>query len=582
MVKFKMIDAGVKNKISICRFTATPLLVALICIFSSMSARAAQSFAPGAGTLLQEQNQSQTPIPSPSATGLKPQQTPPKQIAYGHPFKVTSLHIEGNTIFSTAVLHTLVANAEGQQMDLVGWNAVADRITTYYHDHGYMLSRAVIPAQSISSNGVMTIDVLEPHFESLMIDNHSIVDKKWLTATLDNIQPNDFVEQKKLNHTLLLLSDIPGTLINATLTPGTNPDTSDLLVNVEPSSAIYGNVNLDNYGNPYTGDVRLGSTVNFVNLLNHGDIFTLSGDTSGKDMDYGRASYEWLVNGQGTRAGGAYSVLRYILGAPLTSLDAHGTADVASVWVKHPFERSKTANLYGQLEYDHEQLNDDIDSTSINNSRHLDNLTGTLSGDSRDRFFSGGANTWTAGFTSGRVTFDNVNSQLYDAANPVTQGEFTKWNGTFVRLQNLSDKNSLYFLLSGQWASKNLDYSQKMIGGGPFTVRAYGMGILSGDDGALFTTEFRRQLGDVEHGQLQGIVFYDDEHLTINQNPWSATYGTVNTANLEGIGAGLNWQSTNNQWAGKVYLATPVGTTPALLFGQSKSVDAWIEINKMF
>jgi hemolysin activation/secretion protein len=311
--------------------------------------------------------------------------------------------------------------------------------------------------------------------------------------------------------------------------------------------------------------------------VHHGDVLSITGLTTGKDMDYGRLGYETLLNGLGSRLGASFSALHYVLGGSLAPLDGHGTAQVESLWAKHPFARSRDFNLYGQLQYDQMQLKDHVDASSIKIDRHLGAWTASLSGDARDAILSGGVNTWNLGWTGGRVGFDDASTQVADAAAAKTQGEFSKWTANLARLQSLSPADTLYLAFSGQWANTNLDAAEKMSVGGPFTVRAYDTGAVSGDSGYRAVVELRHDLGAFLGGQWQATAFVEGAHVTVNRNTWVAG---ANSATLSGAGVGLDW-SGPNQWSAKAYVATPIGSTPVLV-GTSKSARAWVEIGKGF
>jgi hemolysin activation/secretion protein len=334
---------------------------------------------------------------------------------------------------------------------------------------------------------------------------------------------------------------------------------------------------LDNYGNRYTGRARIGATVNFYNPLRHGDALSASALTSGSGMQYGRIGYDMLLNGQGTRLGGSYSALRYVLGDTLSALEAHGSAEVQSLFAKHPLVRSRDVNLYGQLQYDRLKLADRIDASAIRTDRHLDNWRASLSGDARDALLAGGVISWSVSWTGGRVGFDDSAAQLADAATAGTEGGFSKWNASLTRVQNLNPKSDLYLSFFGQWANANLDASQKMIAGGPYTVRAYDMGAVAGDSGYVGSVEWRHDLGQAWRGQWQALVFIDSAHVTVNKNTWVA--GT-NSATLSGAGAGLAWAGPD-AWSARAYIAAPIGATPALV-SSTPSARAWIEIGKAF
>ena len=544
-----------------------PLLAALL----TLPALASAGPVPGAGSILQQINPSLAPAPSGNQTGLRLQKPSGEKIPSTMSFQVKKINITGNTKFDAATLHALVADAEGKNLTLTDLEGFASKITDYYHAHGYPLARAIIPAQTIR-DGEVTIEVIEANYGKVKLQNRSKVEDSLLQSTLSPLASGKVIEQQSMDHALLLLSDIPGVAVSATLLPGEAVGTSDLVVQAEPGPAAIGNVTLDNYGNAYTGRVRAGGAVSFFNLLHHGDTLSVNGLSTGSGMNYGRLSYESVLNGYGTTAGAAYSALHYILGDALSNLNGHGTAQVGSLWSRHPFIRSRKYNLYGQIQYDRLKLQDHIDAASIRTDRHLDDWTATLSGDHRHL---AGIDTWSLAGTSGRVSFDDAAAGAADAATARTAGGFAKWNLNYARLQGLGANNVLYFAFTGQWSNQNLDPSQQMVAGGPYTVRAYDMGVLSGDEGYLGTLEFRREIARY-HGNWQAIAFYDSERVTVNRNPWVA--GT-NAATLSGGGVGLNWEGAKG-WKMKTYLAFRTNSTQ--LVPAASSSRAWVEFGKGF
>jgi hemolysin activation/secretion protein len=531
---------------------------------------------PDAGSILQ-QVQPVTPPPTPSSeTGLTIEREGVSNLPQTAPFLVSSIQIVGNTLFDTPTLHALVADAEGQSLTLLQLHERVIRLTRYYQRHGYPLARAIIPQQLIQA-GSVRIEIIEARYGRVLLDNGSRVHDPVLLATLSPLQSGQTISQGPLDHSLLLLSDVPGVIVNATLKPGEAVGTSDLVVGTAPTPTVNGNLTLDNFGDRFTGGARLGGTVNLVDPLHHGDTLSLSGLSSGSDMDYGRVAYDSLLNGEGTRVGVSYSALRYKLGDPLSALDAHGTAEVESLWAKQPLIRSADVNLYGQIQYDHLQLDDHIDATGIKTDRSLDNGTVSLIGDARDAWLRGGVTSWTTSLTSGQVGFDNAAAQLADAASVRTEGHYLKWNANFYRLQNVTAANTLYVALSGQWANANLDSSQKMLAGGPYTGRAYDMDAIAGDTGYQETVEFRHELGIAWQGRWQALAFLDSAQVTVDKNQVVAG---KNTATLSGVGVGLNWAGPYSLSA-KTYIAARIGPTPVLVQDPS-SVRAWFEFSKGF
>lgn len=558
------------------RGSVRPLCAALLAAWVPLAAQAADPVLPGAGSILQQVQPVLPPAAAPSGTGLTIEREGGARAPSSAPFLVQSIRIAGNTLFDAATLHALVADAEGKSVTLSQLEGLAARITSYYHRHGYPLARAVIPAQTIRE-GVVSLAIIEARYGNVSAENGSRVKDSLLQATLAPVRAGQAIGQSEMDHALLLLSDIPGVVVDATLRPGGAVGTSDLLVNVTPGATVSGGVVLDNHGNRFTGRARVGATLNFINPLHHGDVLTFNALSSGSGTRYGRVAYEALLNGRGTRLGGAWSALRYELGEPLAALDAHGTARVQSVWAKHPLVRTRDINLYGQFQYDHLRLRDHIDASAIRTDRHLDNLTLSMAGDARDGFLSPSVNAWSLGWTAGRVGFDDASAQLADADGARTQGGFSRWNVSLARLQSLGLANGLYLAFSGQWSDANLDPSQKMTAGGPYTVRAYDTGAVSGDAGYLATIEFRHSLAAAWQGHWEAVAFLDSSRVRINRIARAA--GT-NSATLSGAGVGLNWAGPD-QWTARVFIARRIGPLPALV-ASTASVRGWVEIRKGF
>lgn len=544
-----------------------------------LAARAADPLPVDIGTILQQVQPAQPFAAPPRGEGPalnKEENTAPPPERPAVSVDVTSIKILGNTLVETETLHGLVADAEGKRLTLDQLDEMATRIGRYYRGRGHTFARAVVPAQVIQS-GVVRFLVIEARYGKVGIDNQTRVNDLLLQATAAPLQGGQPVEQALLDKSLLLMSDIPGVLVQATLRPGDGLGSSDLSIQVTPGQAVSGNLALDNYGNSYTGRGRLGGTVYFNNPLRRGDVLGLGGLSSGSGVNYGRVSYESLLNGQGTRGGAAYSMLNYKIGGSLQELGAHGSAETESVWGRHPLLRSQAVNVYGQVQYDNLQLRERIDMAGMKTDRHLGSWTSSLSGDWRDAVFTGGINTWSLAWTRGRVGFDVAEAQLADAASARTEGWFSKTNLNFSRLQRWGERGTLHVSWAGQWANTNLDSSQKMSVGGPYSVRAYDVSALSGDAGYRGSIELRYDLGATGGGRLQALAFWDGAYLKVNQRPW--TTGT-NSATFSGAGVGLDWSGLN-QWRARAYLASPLGTAPVLV----KAPDAmrmWTEVAYRF
>jgi hemolysin activation/secretion protein len=146
----------------------------------------------------------------------------------------------------------------------------------------------------------------------------------------------------------------------------------------------------------------------------------------------------------------------------------------------------------------------------------------------------------------------------------------------------VTESISLYAAINGQFASKNLDTSEKMGLGGMYGVRAYPEGEAYADEGYLLTLEVRKQLpkfSDRQLGQVQLIGFVDTGSVTVNKNPGPWVTGP-NSRTLSGAGVGLEWSETNNFMV-RAYYAVKLGNEDATA-APDRSGRFWIQGVKYF
>lgn len=91
-----------------------------------------------------------------------------------------------------------------------------------------------------------------------------------------------------------------------------------------------------------------------------------------------------------------------------------------------------------RLQYDHKHLRDALDSANLHTNRHTGSRTAGLTGERRDAWAGGGSTSAELSLTHGRLSFDDANAQIADAATARTQGSYTRWNAGLWRLQTLT------------------------------------------------------------------------------------------------------------------------------------------------
>ncbi len=519
---------------------------------------------PTAGQILQQV----TPPPAPPAVEaprITVEEKPVAPQGGGERVPVKGLRFTGNEAFTAEQLLPLVHDGIGKTLTVAELDALASRVTRYYRDRGYLVARAYLPPQDVSS-GTVTIAVLEGRIGEVRLNNAAGVAAS-AAAPVGRIQSGSPVNTGEFEGVLLRLAELPGVEVKSTLRPGAAVGTSDFLVDLLPAPRFSGSVDYDNFGNRYTGTNRIGTSLYWNNPARLGDQLSLRLQASDGHTHYSRVGYQLPLGPQATRVGVAFSRMHYELGKNFAALQAHGGASVGSLYVQHPFLRSRQASWYGTLQYDAKRLEDRVDATGAMTEKTLHDWTAGFSGSFTDTWGGGGGNSLAINYTRGDLSLDATSAAI-DAVSARSQGNFGKWVLAYQRLQRLPAGWSMWLNFNGQWAGQNLDSTEKMILGGATGVRAYPQGEAGGDSGQIINIELRRAVGQ----DWEVFGFYDEGSVRVNHAPWLGT--TPNHLRLAAYGLGATYNP--GPFSVRAFIAWKAGT-PAPTSGVDRSPRLWMQ-----
>lgn len=508
---------------------------------------------------------------------IEPRSTPATPQTNSVKIIVNTLRVSGAQAYSEADLLAISGFRPGSELSLADLRGMAAKIADYYHRNGYFVAQAYLPAQDIK-DGSVTIAVIDGQYGQITLHNQSKLSNNLANGILDGIHSGDPVTSEPLENRLLMLSDLPGVKVKSTLVPGASPGLSDLVVDLTPGPLVTGSVDADNAGNRYTGEYRVGATVNLNNLAGLGDVASLRVLTAGSGLNYARASYQMQFGK--ARAGVAYSVMGYKLGREFEPLGANGTVKIASIFGNYPLIRSRNNNLYAGLAYDDKTFQDRVDLNSTVIDKKAQVLMPSLYGDERDGLGGGGVSSYSLTWFTGNIDIQTPAARAIDAQTAHSNDHFNKLGFTAMRLQRVTDSVSLYAAINGQFAGKNLDSSEKMELGGMYAVRAYPEGEAYADEGYVLNLEARLALPKwvkAIPGQMQLIGFVDTGSVRTHKNPWT---DGPNSRTLSGAGFGVSWAESNNFMV-RAYYAHKIGNEIATS-APDRSGRFWIQAVKYF
>lgn len=516
--------------------------------------------APDAGSIMREteqQRRPQVPQLSPRAVPEAPAKPDPGAVQ----FVVKRFNLTGVTLVPIAELQKTLAPWTNREITFEDLEQALAALSAYYQAKGWYV-RPQLPAQDIV-DGTVTINVIEGRLgkiEQEQNDDPPLTSERVESFLTARQQPGKPLNMDDLSRAVTVLNEQPGVSAQVALAPSQDPGSSDVIVSTTRLPSVSGTLQADNWGAKSTGYYRGTANANWNNPLGIGD--QLQANVMGSEgTQYARLAYNLPVGYDGWRANVSYSALQYKLLGEFAELNNTGWAQTYTAGLTYPLVRETTQNITLSINASNSEYSNkySIEQEKLSIDRRVSTTSVGLTGDLADDWWGGGFNLWGLTATSGYSNLAGTRAnQISDRIGANTQGTFATLAGNGARLQRLTQDASLWVSFSGQWASQNLDSSQRFSLGGPQGVRAYPVYEATGDQGWLGTIEGRYNLT----AQAQASVFYDmgwiqqfksTSHLTEMLGP--------NMYNLKGWGASVSY-NYNNVLSLKFTVASRIGDNP--------------------
>lgn len=428
-------------------------------------------------------------VPVPPATGVQLPEL--KAGAEGVPEAVKAIRVtlreirvDGATVFTAEQLRTQTDAYLGHEISGSDVFGLAQALTAYYRNAGYILSLVVVPPQSLG-DGVLTLRVIEGYVAEVYVEGDARVTSE-LAAMAEKIKASRPLQAQVLERYLLIANEFPGVQLRSVLSPAQTVGAADLtlIATVKP---IEGFASVDNYGSRYMGPNQATLGVSANQLLGVNDQWRYIGvGTGGTEMAYHQLSYNQTLNGEGVKVGVSVSQARTQPGDTLRSFDVRGRSETVLLSLGYPLLRTRNQSLLTRLVYD----TTDIDSDVLGSRRTEDRIRALRAGLSwllYDRF--DGQNTLEVDLSQG-VGGTTKGDALKSREG--ADGMFNKLVLDYTRVQPLSAGWALTIGAAGQWSGDTplLSSEQFALGGRRFG-HAYDAAELVGDRGLAVRLEPR-------------------------------------------------------------------------------------------
>lgn len=188
--------------------------------------------APNAGVLLNELEPSRrvTPRvtePKISVTVPKSQEAPSALKA-----RIDAVVFECAEMNVDSMVQPLTKGKLHKEMTFEGMQDLALSVTKKLRDEGYIMAIAYVPAQELENN-TLKIKIIIGRYGDVAITNTSkLMDSRILGYTYA-IRPGELINGNKLDKSLLIMNEVPGVMVKATMEPGKKAGTAKLILDAK-------------------------------------------------------------------------------------------------------------------------------------------------------------------------------------------------------------------------------------------------------------------------------------------------------------------------------------------------------------
>ena len=495
-----------------------------------------------------EQRLAPVPKPTPSLKLKTPAPAESQEISAAQRAKLESskfglkkVVLEGATVYKSADLASTYNDQIGKTISLLDARGIANRITTFYRNKGYILSQAVVPPQDVTG-GVLKIRVIEGFISNVTYQGD--VDAEGVRERLDgyadsikNLRPANMAD---LERYMLLMNDLPGSTITGLIHPSASQFAGADLVLTVRRRTYEGSYTFDNRGTRFLGPFQhtavLGANSVF-NTYDHTQVRIMTVDPF-RELLLGELQHDEILNNEGTKLSFLASETQTRPGDTLKYLRIKGNSSLFEAKVSHPFLRSRQQSLVARALFDVRNTGVDILSGDAytRDRLRIARVGGTYS------FIDllQGSDAIDVQLSQGMDIFDATNKGG-NRSNPIGSSSFTKANFDMSRLQPLSDGFSILTAAIGQFSFEPLLTDEQFSLGGADYGRAFDPAEALGDSGLGGKAEVR-------YDGFVGNSYFDSYQLFTYVDIGEAwTRGVANgNSSVSSTGLGARLRLTDN------------------------------------
>ncbi len=410
---------------------------------------------------------------------------------------------------------------------------VADTITNFYREKGFILAKAYIPQQKVR-DGVVNLTLLLGELGEITVENRKRVSDN-LVARAFKRDLNKPVTSWKVEESLYLINDIPGLSAQGFFSPGSQVGDTRLSLNITEEKYYSFNMRTDNHGSESTSENRAYVDAFLHNPLGIGDELYLAvlNSYSPDAATYGSIRYSlnlWNPRVSASIGASTNDFVSFDIAAG-QRIAITGESSVADASLSYKIKRSRVKNYSVSLSF--------MDITSETGTRFQSEIdTGNIDETAEDvqkvslnfnfdilverwqHLYLGSVGVHSAQVESPDPTSDQNVILSEDEA-------FFSYNISMLSFPEVpftNYKTRVLLKSAGQYSGKALSNLNQMSFTGPTRARGFSVNGLQADDGIFIGVDWLFSLPKFENASIFGeeinkvitpFVFADSSYVTL-------------------------------------------------------------------
>lgn len=490
----------------------SPLAIALLCMLPTLADADVNSF--NSGMLLQQQLSQQQQLlknTQPAELGkptieqdqdMVDSDTMTDAEADSLTVAVKQIVLENAYHLPQVVAQSKIRSLEGKSITFSQLRQLCAELSALYTQEGYAGSKVFIPPQKIQ-DGQIRLYALEGKVNQITLIEGRYFKKNAIVTHID-AQKEGLFNVKHLKNSMRQINKNPDVKVSATLKPGSQPQSTDVQLNVTERFPLHITPSFSNLGRRLIGKEQFSVNVQENNLLGLGDRLNVTGNFTEHSQGFA-GNYEVPIGRKGTLIGLGSGYSRNRLAEELEPLDVEGVASIMSPYIAHPIVSTEKWEVTPKLSFDFKQIDTDVLGVDFTRDQ-LRILRPSLFVQEFDRH---GITNLQTELGIGVNLFGAGNINQAGVPHSGDNGSFFRSTSDFSRIQKLPWGSTGILRMGGQLGGNGLVSSEQLQVGGAFSVRGYREGQYIGDKGLYANLEWRLPLR----------IFPESWHLPFTKRP---------------------------------------------------------------